>query len=244
MPKNITVSISDEIAGKMDKLKDVNWSEVCRMAISEYIEAKQLHYGEVVKDLERFMRLKLDTLTYEDRTAFCDEEIARFVRKWGKPDTIQYDDRPGLKTAYVILRKRQDIKIGGRTLITARIRNDCAPPTYNEFLKPTDMVEFKPDKWKDFADGHIDLIVDYFRSRGYSVVEYQGTWIMPYVEYIADGNVDLATKEFSMMEKDSTSSTGYSILLALDREDIIFLSHRKTRYSNILDVTGRLKEIE
>jgi predicted transcriptional regulator len=37
MPKNLTVSISDDLAEKMDKLKDVNWSWICEMAISERI---------------------------------------------------------------------------------------------------------------------------------------------------------------------------------------------------------------
>ena len=35
MPKNLTVSISDDLAEKMDKLKDVNWSWICEMAIDQ-----------------------------------------------------------------------------------------------------------------------------------------------------------------------------------------------------------------
>ena len=239
LPKNVTVSISDEIAAKMDGMRDVNWSEVCRRCISEYIEARKSNRGEFIKDVERFMRSKLDCLTYEDRIALCDAEIERFTRKWGKPDVIQYDDRPGIKMAYVILRKRQDVNIGGKTLTKVRIRNDYAPPTYNEFLKPTDIVKFKPDKWKGFADGHMDLVVDYFKSKGYTVGEYQGTWMMLIADCIADGNADLALKEKA---RDLTSTTSYSFLLALDKEDIVFLSYRKTRY--VLDGTGKQKEIE
>jgi hypothetical protein len=40
MAKNITVAVSDEIYMKMENHRDVNWSEVCRMAISDYIQTK------------------------------------------------------------------------------------------------------------------------------------------------------------------------------------------------------------
>lgn len=240
----VTLSVPDDLYKKLEEHKDrLNYSDIFRRAVSEEIE-KIEEKGEIIKDLERFMRSKLDQLSYKDRIALCDVEIERFTRKWGKPDVIQYNDRPGLNMAYVILRKRQDIKIGGKTLITAIIRNDYAPPSYNESLKPTDIVDFKPYKWRDFADEHMDLIVDYFKSKGYTVGEYQGTWIMPIAECITDGNADLATEEIAKMDRDSTSRTGYSILLALDKEDIVFLSNRKTRYSRVLDAKGKLKEIE
>ena len=37
MPKNVTVYVQDEIAAEMEKLNEVNWSEVCRDAILVYI---------------------------------------------------------------------------------------------------------------------------------------------------------------------------------------------------------------
>ncbi len=46
--RSITLLVSDELAEKMDKLKDVNWSEVCRYAIlDEILIANQAE--EVVK---------------------------------------------------------------------------------------------------------------------------------------------------------------------------------------------------
>jgi hypothetical protein len=39
-PKNITVSVPDELAERMKKLSDVNWSEVCRRAIASYIDIR------------------------------------------------------------------------------------------------------------------------------------------------------------------------------------------------------------
>ena len=54
MPKNITVSISDELAEKMDKLKDVNWSRVCEMAIENAIENEIISAMQV----EEILKLK------------------------------------------------------------------------------------------------------------------------------------------------------------------------------------------
>jgi len=40
MGKNVTIYLPDEVAQKMDKLPEVNWSEICRKAITDYIEAR------------------------------------------------------------------------------------------------------------------------------------------------------------------------------------------------------------
>lgn len=40
MGKNLTISISDEVAQKMESFKEINWSEICRAAITSYIEAR------------------------------------------------------------------------------------------------------------------------------------------------------------------------------------------------------------
>jgi len=40
MGKNVTIYLPDEVAQKMDKLPEVNWSEICRNAITDYIETR------------------------------------------------------------------------------------------------------------------------------------------------------------------------------------------------------------
>jgi len=40
MGKNVTIYLPDEVAQKMDKLPEVNWSEICRKAITDYIESR------------------------------------------------------------------------------------------------------------------------------------------------------------------------------------------------------------
>lgn len=41
MAKNITVSISDELADEMVVHSEVNWSEICRRAITNYIRGRR-----------------------------------------------------------------------------------------------------------------------------------------------------------------------------------------------------------
>ena len=40
MGKNVTIYLPDEVAQKMDQLPEVNWSEICRKAIIDYIETR------------------------------------------------------------------------------------------------------------------------------------------------------------------------------------------------------------
>jgi len=41
LPKDLTISISDELAEKMDMMPEINWSEVCRQAIIKYIDERK-----------------------------------------------------------------------------------------------------------------------------------------------------------------------------------------------------------
>jgi predicted transcriptional regulator len=51
MTKNLTVRIDDETAKKMEKYREVNWSEVARKAINKYITDKEAtkRYDTTVK---------------------------------------------------------------------------------------------------------------------------------------------------------------------------------------------------
>ena len=52
--KNVTVYIQGDTATKMEELKEVNWSQVCKSAIESYIEAR--------KSVNPAARLKLDKM--------------------------------------------------------------------------------------------------------------------------------------------------------------------------------------
>ena len=54
MPKNVTIYLSDEIAGKMEKYKEVNWSEICRKAVFDYIDTRSnIDIGPLLEKLKQ-----------------------------------------------------------------------------------------------------------------------------------------------------------------------------------------------
>ena len=54
MPRHITVSISDDLAERMDKLRDVNWFRVCEYAIEHAIENEII----LAMQVQEVLRLK------------------------------------------------------------------------------------------------------------------------------------------------------------------------------------------
>jgi len=57
---NVTISVSDELKAEMDTLSEVNWSEVCRKAISRYIAQRKNPVPDIELDL-RVSRLIPDS---------------------------------------------------------------------------------------------------------------------------------------------------------------------------------------
>lgn len=54
MPKNVTVSIPDELANEMEHLPEVNWSQVARTAIKRYITIRRSpDMSELLEELEK-----------------------------------------------------------------------------------------------------------------------------------------------------------------------------------------------
>jgi len=53
IPKNVTIYLSDEIAQKMEKYPEVNWSEICRKAVIEYIDTRsQIDIASILEKLK------------------------------------------------------------------------------------------------------------------------------------------------------------------------------------------------
>lgn len=223
MPKNITVSISDDLAIKMDTFKDVNWSEVCRMAISEYLEKKQPNNGEVVKNLERFLRLKLGNLTDEDKIAIRNDEIKRFSKRWGEPDVVESYD---FAYPYVKLSKNQPIR---NTPIKSKIFNQVAFAFYS-MLSPEKLVEFNAEKWRDVAEGKVSLLVDALKYNGFIVGElFNGNE--------GESNCGLTSAMLAELLSNDEMKTAEVIqrefaffgLFAVDKQDVIFITYRKEK---------------
>lgn len=54
MGKNVTIYLPDEVAERMEKFPEVNWSEICRRAIVDYIETRsQVDLGPIIERLKK-----------------------------------------------------------------------------------------------------------------------------------------------------------------------------------------------
>jgi len=52
-PKNVTIYLPDEIAGKMEKYPEVNWSEICRKAVVDYVDTRShIDIGPILEKLK------------------------------------------------------------------------------------------------------------------------------------------------------------------------------------------------
>jgi hypothetical protein len=58
---NVTISVSEELKAEMDKLSEVNWSEICRNAISLYIAQRKNPTPNIELDLRS---TRLDYLSF------------------------------------------------------------------------------------------------------------------------------------------------------------------------------------
>lgn len=81
MTKNITVSISDELANEMIHFSEINWSEICRRAIQNYIKTRKgkplVPYSkreEKINDVVEFMK---------NQSGLLKENLAaHLINKW------------------------------------------------------------------------------------------------------------------------------------------------------------------
>ena len=233
LPKNLTISISDELAKEMDTMPEINWSEVCRQAISKYIDEKKFkEKGELITGLEEYLKAKLSTPEAVETLRKIETE--RFTRKWGEPEIVKTENAFIAQSPYIRLRKIQPIKIGNTILTTLKIFNDIV---WKANITPDRLLEFDTKKWKNIAQGNLDHIVDYFKSKGFTVGEYQR--LTPYMvaDFVTDGDVKAA---------EEISTEFVPGLFALDKEDIVFIAYRKTKFSKTISSPDgwRLTEIE
>lgn len=54
MGKNVTIYLPDDVAEKMESFPEVNWSEICRKAINDYIETRShVDLGPIIERLKK-----------------------------------------------------------------------------------------------------------------------------------------------------------------------------------------------
>jgi len=121
MGRNVTVQVGDELAGKMEKLSDVNWSEVVRGCLETYCnvrlnsdiealakkmkEQKEEAYSEGYKAaLEWF---KQEDVTYKDVNAIFNE-IADFESEFDREVEDKYGSWESANDEDPLLGERYD----------------------------------------------------------------------------------------------------------------------------------------
>lgn len=215
MPKNVTISVSDELAKRMEQYLDVNWSEVGRRAFDEYIKAREsVEKGEVQERLEEYLRSKLPS---PDTQVARKVEIERFTRKWGKPDLVYPDDSPSAKPPYVSLRKEIEVKLKDTFLTTLQVHSGTGI-----WIKPEEMVEFNAEKWKNHNYGQMVHIVDGFKSQGFTIGERY--MIQPQV-------INFVAKGDRRMGQELSRQNEYHGLWAVDKEDTVLIGYRARKHS-------------
>lgn len=100
---NVTISVPDQLKNEMDTYSDVNWSEVCRKAISRYIVERknptpniELNLGEVRLELQTYrtgypsLAIVLRILNKMDSDVTIDRILveAGFINEDGRQFTV------------------------------------------------------------------------------------------------------------------------------------------------------------
>jgi len=212
----VTLSVPDDLYAKIEEYKDhLNLSDIFRVAVSEEI-GKLQGKAEIIVNLHKYLMTRLSST---EMNASREAEKDRFTRKWGEPETIKTETAFIAQPPYVQLRKIQPIKFGDKTLTTLKIFNDIP---WKSVIHPSDLLEFDAEKWKSIANGKLGYLVDYFKSKGFIVGEYQRLTPAMVADFVTDG--DMKTAE----EIGTEFVPG---LFALDKEDMVFIGYRKAKWS-------------
>jgi len=78
--KNVTVQVGDELAAKMEKLPDVNWSQVVRICIQKYCN---IRLNPNIEALKQKMKQQKDEAYSEGYKA---------ALEWFKQEDVRYED--------------------------------------------------------------------------------------------------------------------------------------------------------
>jgi len=208
VPKNVTISISDDLATKMDAMPEINWSEVCRQAVSRYIEEKEpKQKGELIEGLENYLSGKLP-LT-EDKERIRKEEIERFRKKWGNPDSISNDEEKSHN--YVTLLKTQRINLGN-TSVELEIGNSRVQKGFSKY----DL---------NLYSKNLEPVIEYLKSKGFTIAEDN---------LLQSGVMHYVLKTYGSKGREEwreLASKGYQYfgLFATDKEDCVFIAYREVK---------------
>lgn len=216
MPKNLTIAISDELAKEMETMPEINWSEVCRQAISNYIDEKKAkRKGELTRELETYLSPKLTQLE-EEKERIKKAEIERFTKKWGEPDSVH----PDIEPPYVNIFKTYAVEHEGQTLAELEISNSRLSAK-----RTVDFVEKGLGKYDINNYKKVEPVIDFFKSKGFTIAE----------DYlIQDQVMYYVLKTYGSQGRERArelAERGYSYhgLFAADKEDRVFIAYREIK---------------
>lgn len=216
LPRNITVSISDELAREMDAKPEINWSEVCRQCISKYVGKRNEEKGELLKGLEEFLKTKLPKP--EEKESVRNAEVERFTKKWGTPN---YKTNEDVEPPYVSLEKTQKVNLGNQTVAELKISNArvLAKGTRERVEKGFGKYDI------NLYNKNLEPLVEYFKSKGFTIAEENllQTQVMHHVlkTYGSEGRErarELGIKGYQ-----------YFGLFAADKDDYVFIAYREVK---------------
>jgi len=218
----ITLSVPDELYEKIQKHREVNWSEEFRkmaQALIKKLETK----GELVQGLLEHLRQKLSTIE-ENREVIRKREIERFTRKWGEPDRIKKTEEPPV---YITITKDLELKVDEKRIATLKISNSrtLAQGLIERVQKGQSKLDLESfEKLKHIVE-YLKSKGFYFESRGMSkdeVLRYVITW------NVLEGGRVVLTAEDYYYQLIQQGITWYG-LFASDGEDYVFLGYKEVR---------------
>lgn len=208
MPKNITISISDELAKKMDAMPEINWSEVCRQSISRYVEEKGTEErGELLKALDD--HISKTPPTSEDKQKIRKEEIERFTKKWGTPDSTH---DLSVLAPYIGISKKHTVKSGDEQIAELYIENRTKDAVHFT------LKDFNPELYNE----KIKAIADYLKSVGFDCGETHLESESAVTSWVTHSNKNFARDRLD-------KGHNFYGIFAQDKDDYVFIAYREVK---------------
>jgi len=160
MGKNVTIYLPDDVAEKMEKFPEVNWSEICRKAITDYIETRsQVDLGPIIERLK-----KERNLDYQKGQIFMYNEVIPKL-SWGDVEVLrQRVDQKLLQQKPPLLGEEP---IGQLAAEQSAIRNMHHYLTWFAEENQIKLPECTSLSFDSFYEGAVDALMDiYKRAKG------------------------------------------------------------------------------
>jgi len=214
----INLSVPDDFYARMEKVKDyINLSEVFREAVSREMEKLQKP-GLIIEELKLYLEREIISGgDHADNDLKRQQELDRFTNQWAEPE--ESERRESTVPPWVNITKAVPLKMGNESITTLKITNWLAiAQSICEGSSGGQYAEFDPERWKDTGSGKLAHIVEFFKSKGFKVVETDATRKL---------FASLETSDLLGEADRKMGSKGVSVLLATDGKDLVYIAYRE-----------------